>query len=60
MEAILLVPIGILLFSGAGLLGAISFNKIKSTPFRIWLGVGLMILGIIINVVMAHMMIGTI
>lgn len=55
MEQLLwLLVIGILLFSGAGLLAAQTFDKMKRTTNRTWLGVSLMIGGIAVNLIFVH------
>lgn len=56
MEFLWLLIVGILLFSGAGLLAAQTFGKIKTTSTITWLGVFLMIAGITVNVIVAHSM----
>lgn len=54
MEFLLLLIVGVFLFSGAGLIAAQTFEKIKRTRNRVWLGVFLMIAGIVVNLILAY------
>jgi len=54
MEFLWLLIIGVLLFSGAGIIVAQTFEKIKRTRNRVWLGVFLMVSGIVVNLFLAY------
>ena len=58
MEFILLSIIGILLFSGAAIIIAQVYEKIKRTRNRVWLGSFLMISGLIVNVILVVTVLG--